>query len=466
MHPMNPLIPVFIASPREVEPERQAAEAAIQALAPRFARLFGVTLVPLRWEQFAPISSHDATGPQTAILRRIQPYSIFVGILANRYGSPVDGSSESGTAVEFEHAIKNRGTISILSYFRTQSTQEGLSPSDVEQQTQVNKLKMRLQEEQVWTQSYETVSEFEQRIILDLMEACLGLTFSGEPRKVGDLQGFFRFGSHWRLRGRPLLIVYPPMTDPGPGHKRPRLNWTQRLLPHVIYEDFKAIQDLEEAMRLLGREYHTVTTDSPNLEMADAGDRIWVCVPRNTIAQRMLDCLRSQGVDVRFRFESKPGKTEPCETCLLWRSGDREIQISSPLSGYLGLSLRPATTAEWRSAFGHAYCRDYAVLARFKLMKDPQDERSEYYYHYFVGGIRGLGTWGVGHLIDHNSSQLVRMAQEGHGDGDNVQLLLEVTYEHFRITKVRDVSNEPESFFKERCSTKFIRDKLRRHPGP
>jgi len=133
---------------------------------------------------------------------------------------------------------------------------------------------------------------------------------------------------------------------------------------------------------------------------------------------------------------------------------------------YLRSSLRPDQTAEWRPSFGHTYCRDYAVLARLKVLQDPHHPHSESYFHYFVGGVRGLGTWGIGHLIDHDSSQLVGMAQEHQEGSGNLQLLLEVTYEHFRVTAVRDVSREPESFFQRRCTTAFIRDKLKAHPGP
>ena len=54
---VHPLIPVFIASPQDVAAERELARDAIHELAPRRARMFGVSLVPVMWEEFAPISS-------------------------------------------------------------------------------------------------------------------------------------------------------------------------------------------------------------------------------------------------------------------------------------------------------------------------------------------------------------------------------------------------------------------------
>jgi hypothetical protein len=461
---INPLIPVFIASPNDVGAERRLVEAAIHSLAPRFARIFGVTLVPLLWEEFAPISSYDASHPQIGILRRIQPFSIFVGILWNRCGTPVGDSGETGTETEFEYAIAHRNTISILSYFRKQTDEKRLGSEERLQRKQVGDLKRRLEKNNVSTLTYDNLAQFRGRILGDIMEAALDLVLSQEPRKIADFYNFFRFGSHWRLDTKPLLIVYPPIADPGPGHACPRLNWRKRLLPHVIYEDFKTIQDVEEAMRLLGRQYKTVTTDSPSLDMAEPGDRFWVCVPRSVKAQRALEQLKEQGVDVRFHFTSRATRSGP-ETCLAWRRSGRNIQIRSPLAKYLNHSARPARAAPWRPAFGHSYCRDYAVFARFKLCKDPGDSCSEYYYHYFAGGIRGLGTWGIGYLLDHESSRLVRMAadQTAKTGDENVQLLLEVTYENYRVTRIRDVSENAEAFFTKRYSDEYIRQQMKRH---
>jgi hypothetical protein len=154
------------------------------------------------------------------------------------------------------------------------------------------------------------------------------------------------------------------------------------------------------------------------------------------------------------------------ETCLLWKTSGKQLKIRSPLAKYLSFSARPKRPATWRPAFGHTYCRDFAVLARFKIFKDPEDESSEYYYHYFVGGIRGLGTWGVGYLIDHESSRLVRIATAATNKqhSDDLQLLLEITYENFRITRVRNVTSKPASFFRERMSDFYIKKQLKRHP--
>jgi hypothetical protein len=46
---------------------------------------------------------------------------------------------------------------------------------------------------------------------------------------------------------------------------------------------------------------------------------------------------------------------------------------------------------------------------------------------------------------------------------ENVQLLLEVTYENYRVTRIRDVSENAEAFFTKRYSDEYIRQQMKRH---
>ena len=460
----HPLIPVFIASPGDVAAERELARDAIHDLAPRLARMYGVSLVPVMWDEFAPISSYDSSHPQAGILPHIQPFSIFIGILWKRHGTPVDDSGESGTEQEFKYALDNRETISILTYFKTPPKRKPTSAKARRQARQVKLLKTRLIRNNVWAVNFATTEEFARRISGDVVEGAMKLILSHAPKDIGDYRKIFRFGVDSRRMSRPILIVYPPMTDPGPGHKAPLQNWRKRLLPHVVYEDSKAIQDIEEVMRLLGREYKTVTTDSPDLETAEPGDRIWVCIPRNEQARRILRRLKMLDRGLRFEFSSRK-TAKGKETILHWSAGaGKTIAIRSPLERYLRYSHRPDSDMPWKPLYGFSYGRDYAVFARFRVPRDfDQPETSEYFYHYFVGGIRGLGTWGVGHLIDHDSGSLLRSIQKEIGDGgvdSDFQILVEVTYENFRITRIRNVSHESPNFFREQLSEKFIREKL------
>jgi hypothetical protein len=114
---MHPIIPVFIASPTDVQTERNSVKETVQRLSKRLVPLFGVALNPVSWDDFAPLSAPDATVPQRDILRRIEPSSIFIGILYRRYGTEIPSLKLSGTEIEFNHAIENRRYIRILSLF-------------------------------------------------------------------------------------------------------------------------------------------------------------------------------------------------------------------------------------------------------------------------------------------------------------------------------------------------------------
>ena len=243
---MHPVITVFIASPSDCTKERELAERAVQKLAPRLVKRFGIALVPLRWEQFAPISSYDGSHPQVTILRQIKPLSIFVGIVEDTCGTPISPGGETGIELEFEYVQQLRPRVPILSYFR-ERRRKSKGTKNAEASQRVDKLEAELRDQNVLRAKYRDHEEFGNRIPGDLMEAVLELVLTREPREVGDYLEFFKFGTHPRLGALPVMIVYPPMTDPGPGHHSPRLNWQERLLPHVIYEDFKAIQDVEEA---------------------------------------------------------------------------------------------------------------------------------------------------------------------------------------------------------------------------
>jgi len=71
-----------------------------------------------------------------------------------------------------------------------------------------------------------------------------------------------------------------------------KYNWQERLLPNVVYEDVKCIQKIESAVRLTGvQDISSVTVDHPRLR-TDPGNRIWLCLPRNAIAQRKLAQLK------------------------------------------------------------------------------------------------------------------------------------------------------------------------------
>ena len=427
---------VFIASPKDVAEERSIAERAINQLSARLSRLFGVALVPRKWEDFAPIST--SRPPQASVTAAIATDSIFVGILWRRYGTRLSEEDVSGTEAEFNHAIEHREAIKILTYFRRQQLDNiPLDQETSEQLLAVSNLKKRLAARHIFHQNYDDASDFAERILLDLTETVLGLLLGPSKEKNRAYVDFFRFSSSNDER---IYIVYPPIDVPRSEGKTLG-NWQDQLLPSVVYEDEKAIQKIEEAFRLIGKSYRTVTTNFLETFRRRSGDRVWICIPRNHLAKQVLGQI---GKKARFSLDYEPYNQR---RCLRWRTkkGD-EMVIRSPLEVYLKASQRPSSTSNWEPRYGLLIAKDYAVLARFAY----NENNGPKHYHYFIGGIRGLGTWGAGCFVDYYPSQLEEIAKRAQQEHEeDIQVLLEITYDNYQIIDVKDVSDESQEYFDE-----------------
>lgn len=246
-----------------------------------------------------------------------------------------------------------------------------------------------------------------------------------------------------------------------PGSVKPSAeNWQERLLPNVIYEDFKAIQKIETVVRFTGvQDISSVTIDHPRLR-SEQGNRIWLCMPRNQLAARRLERLEGR---TWFRFErDSEGRHH-----IVWKPKDQEsdlCQVQSPLFAYLKKQKRPKKS-KWHTSFGEIVARDYAVLARFPNLDSKHLTRNDPFFHYYVGGIRGLGTWGVGWYIERRPDQLERLVKESLEPDGDVQVLLEVTFSNHRIVAVHDVSNKPRDYFEEQLSEAVLDQVITRFGG-
>jgi hypothetical protein len=97
----------------------------------------------------------------------------------------------------------------------------------------------------------------------------------------------------------------------------------------------------------------------------------------------------------------------------------------------------------WDPKYGHHEAVDFAIIARFGPSA-ARDYRGDF-NHYFIAGIRGLGTWGAAWFIERRATELGRLAEEGHED--SIQAILQVTYRDFHIEEVKDVSGESQEYF-------------------
>jgi hypothetical protein len=110
---------IFVASPGDVEVERERLKQAVDELNLTLGRTAKLYLELVQWKTHAwPGFGDDA---QAVINRQIQPYDIFVGIMWTRLGTPTQRSA-SGTVEEFERAHQRwseHGRPTILFYFNT-----------------------------------------------------------------------------------------------------------------------------------------------------------------------------------------------------------------------------------------------------------------------------------------------------------------------------------------------------------
>ncbi len=114
------ILSVFVASPGDVDDERNRLEEVIRDLNVAWARELGIRLELLRWETHAyPSFGEDA---QSIINEQIQDdYDLFIGIMWYRFGTPT-GRANSGTIEEFQRAKKrfddDPSSLQLMVYFK------------------------------------------------------------------------------------------------------------------------------------------------------------------------------------------------------------------------------------------------------------------------------------------------------------------------------------------------------------
>ncbi len=156
---------IFLSSPNDVIEERKAVEKIVSSLNKVLGKDLEISIKLERWENLPP----GAGSVQEQINSRINAYDIFLGIMAERFGSPTE-KSESGTQEEFEAAYdlwKTNTVVSdILFYFRTPHEVPN-TPDDAEQLFKVLKFKEGLSAKLMY-KSYDSKDDFKSMLRDDL----------------------------------------------------------------------------------------------------------------------------------------------------------------------------------------------------------------------------------------------------------------------------------------------------------
>ncbi len=448
---------VFLSFASDVENEIEIAERVIHKINQRVRSSLRLSLESTTWKELPPLSPEPPRRIQDEIDEKVQECNIFVLVLFRRYGSIEPGTGKSNLEREVEKALARLGSqrkIMFLTYFHELPE----NPDPGYQEQRVVEFRKSLRARGIWFREYKDLRDFEISLTHDLYDTLLKYRHSTQKHKA--LKRLWTFGETDRPTHPGVAIVYPPVDREFLRRERPDMFWQRRLVPHLVFEDHKCLQKIEKTLRLINfRNYRIFATVDAPAEI-NFMNRIWLCWPRNLRAAPELDRYLKRGAPVaRFRFSAG----EHREPCIHWRlsaGSASHIKIKSPLRKYLEVQRADRPGGKWTAEKGRIIAKDFAVLARFSDLRDPHVVHGMPLKDFFIGGIRGLGTWGAGWFIDRRYAEFKQYAEDA-----DIQLLLEVTYKAGRIIEVRDVSNESDLYFRTEYSMRRVR-KVIRDEGP
>jgi len=433
----------FIASPSDVSEERQIAEDVIRLTNVELRDTLHVAIDARKWEQFAPVApSLPSERLQDVLNREVDQANFFILILWKRYGSTEFGHSVSNTEREISTILaryEQQPRLRILTYFR--DLPANVDPGD--QEIKVRELRERLEKLGLPFRSYQNPEQFRQLLTHDLYGQVLRMRVS--TFKYQALRTFWQFGDSDGPHPR-VAILYPPTARSSMADGDRSDVWLNRLYAPIAVEDYKALQKIEKQFKLIGfSDYRTFPNLDPPAELPRM-NAIWLCLSRNKLGMDQLS------THVHRRFDLPASRKGKRPQVIAWRLRSGETQmVRSPMAAYLKLQRRHMNTSgEYHGQLSKVILKDYAILARLsRAESDPGEDGP--LRDYFLGGIRGLGTWGAAWYINREYKQLQKL-----GPNDRIELLLEVTFREGRILSVQNVSDEPADYFREQLSTETI----------
>jgi hypothetical protein len=175
------ILSVFVASPSDVDEERNRLEEVIRELNVTWARELGVRLELIRWETHAyPSFGEDA---QAVINDQIpDDYDLFIGLMWYRFGTPT-GRAGSGTIEEFQRAKKrfdhDPSALQLMIYFKDAPAPIAPSKIDYTQLARISEFRNSLGEEGGLYWSFDSVEDFERLVRLHLTRQVQALRSKG-----------------------------------------------------------------------------------------------------------------------------------------------------------------------------------------------------------------------------------------------------------------------------------------------
>ena len=165
------VLSIFIASPGDVDEERESLEEAIKVFnQTSWSRHLGI-----RFELFRGIDAIPGLGkegPQSVINSQIPDYDLFIGIMWHRFGTPTKNAG-SGTEEEFLNAKKrydeNPDSVHVMFYFKDTPPPVPLSQIDTAQIKRVQKFKSNLGKHALYRE-FQKPEDFKDIISIHLLQ--------------------------------------------------------------------------------------------------------------------------------------------------------------------------------------------------------------------------------------------------------------------------------------------------------
>lgn len=445
-------INIFISSPGDVARERELLEEIISEISKSVRDTLGYHLECKRWEDQIPQASLPPKTKQDEIMKEIGKCQMFILILHKRYGEIPPKQKISRTEMEIELALKllQKGKdIMFLSYFKKNIP----NPDPGDQEKLILLLEEKLEKEKgVLSRKFKSLEDFKNKFTHDLYHALL--IKSKAPTKKQE--GWKNFWGLDTLEGKPnsrLAIICPAM-DKRFANDNIENIWTERLMPFIPFEDFSAVEFIERTLRDINfTEFKTYPTARLPEEIMEI-NRVWICLPRNRPGVIQLENYKK---GLSFMFASN---TATNEKYFQWRFRKTKtfMDIKSPLAKYLMQQRRMIESPTWGPEHGKIIAKDFAILARFTDNNTSSD--SGILKDFFFAGIRGLGTWGAGWFLFNKCEVFQKLVEP---DEKNIQLLLEVTFKDEKIFDVKDVSNQPQSYFDNENNENVVYENIRKY---
>lgn len=440
---------IFVSSPCDVEEERGLVDVIISHINETIGESLKVNLKVVKWENMPPETTNESI--QERLNRKIADCNFFLLILYKRYGRTEKGHTISNTEREINtilsHLQQNKQK-TILSYFK--ELDPNTDPG--KQEIKVRDLKKRLAANNMWLYSnYKDIRDFERKLTHNLYRILLRMNFSSF--KIEQLKKFWKVG---RVDGQTvpkISIVYPPVPKIKMSDGLSVNLWQKRLLPHIYFEDYKALHKILKNLSMVGHKDYKVYSKHDLPEELEQSNVVWICLPR--LMKGLKELKNQSGRKFDINIPAKATDTAECFINWTTQTGEK-INVRSPLRKYLE-QQRPDIDPEsdWNKSLNNVIVKDYAIIARFD--RDTLQSRlgTERLKAFYIAGIHGLGTWGAAWFIDRCYGAFKDIS----GDGD-IQMLVEVEYRNGRIVSVKDVSNKSQDYFKTENSAKKIKNNI------